>query len=157
MPLSIDRLKTLLQEDIQDLTRLSEILNKERTALKERSNTSIQTLASEKSTCIKSIEYRAKEKAMLFVDAGYQVKKGTFEKVISEIQDPSLQSLWRKVNIGLRFCQDQNTVNGKVVSHSLKRVNKLMDIIRGQHNKPNLYGSSGKENSIGGLNSIAKA
>ncbi|MFD2228785.1 flagella synthesis protein FlgN [Alkalimarinus sediminis] len=157
MPLSVDRLKTLLQDDIKDLTKLSEILNKERTALKERSNTAIQTLASEKSTCIKSIEYRAKEKAKMFVDAGYQIKKGEFEKAIAEIQDPSLQALWRKVNIGLRFCQDQNTINGKVVSHSLKRVNKLMDIVRGQHNKPNLYGSSGKENSFGGLNSIAKA
>lgn len=157
MPLSIDRLKTLLQEDIKDLTILSEILNKERTALKERSNTSIKQLANDKSTTIKAIEYRAKEKARLFIDAGYQIKKGEFEKIISEIPDSSLQALWRKVNIGLRFCQDQNTINGKVVSHSLKRVNKLMDIVRGQHNKPNLYGSSGKESSIGGLNSIAKA
>ncbi|UZE97759.1 flagella synthesis protein FlgN [Alkalimarinus alittae] len=157
MPLSIDRLKTLLQEDIQDLTRLSEILNKERTALKERSNAAIQELAIDKSTCIKSIEHRAKAKALLFVDAGYQIKKGEFEKVIAEIPDESLQSLWRKVNVGLRFCQDQNTINGKVVSHSLKRVNKLMDIVRGQSNKPNLYGSSGKESTIGGLNSIAKA
>ena len=157
MPLSIDRLKALLQEDIQDLTKLSEILNKERTALKERSTTSLKQLSSDKSSRLKTIEYRAKEKAKLFVDAGYSIKKGEFEQVISEIPDTSLQSLWRKVNIGLKFCQDQNTVNGKVVSHSLKRVNKLMDIVRGQHNKPNLYGSSGKENTMGGLNSIAKA
>ncbi|WP_250658458.1 flagella synthesis protein FlgN [Alkalimarinus coralli] len=157
MPLLIDRLKTLLQEDIQDLTRLSELLNKERTALKERSNDSLKLLTSEKSSRIKSIEHRAKEKAKLFIDAGHQIRKGEFEKVIADIPDPELQALWRKVNVGLRFCQDQNTINGKVVSHSLKRVNKLMDIVRGQHNKPNLYGSSGKESSIGGLNSIAKA
>lgn len=157
MPLSIDRLKTLLQEDIKDLTKLSSILNKERSALKERAHTSIEQLASEKSICIKSIEHRAKEKARLFIDAGYQIKKGEFERIISEIPDESLQSLWRKVNIGLKFCQDQNTVNGTVVSHSLKRVNKLMDIVRGQNTKPNLYGASGKESAIGGLNSIAKA
>ncbi len=157
MPLQIDRLKALLQEDLKDLTRLSEILINERSSLEERSSTTLQQITSDKSACLKTVEYRAKEKARLFVDAGYTIKAGEFEKVVSTISDPALHALWKEVSQKLKHCKDQNTINGTVVSHSLKRVNKIMNIIRGQHNKPNLYGSSGKEHAIGGLNSIAKA
>ena len=157
MTISIDRLKALLQEDLKDLTHLSEILQKERSAIKERSTDNIKKISSEKSSSLKSIEYRAKQKAQLFVAAGYSIKAGAFERAVVEMNDPELNILWTEVNQALKHCKEQNTVNGTVVSHSLKRVNKLMSIIRGQNNKPNLYGSSGREHAIGGMNSIAKA
>jgi flagellar biosynthesis protein FlgN len=157
MAISIDRLKTLLKEDLNDLTHLNEILQKERSALKKRSTDSIQQISSEKSSSLKSIEYRAKQKARLFVEAGYSIKAGAFEKAVMETNDTELNTLWKTVNQALKHCKEQNTVNGTVVSHSLKRVNKLMSIIRGQNNKPNLYGASGREHAMGGMNSIAKA
>lgn len=157
MTILVDRLKTLLQEDLNELAQLNEILQKERSALKDRSTDDIKQISSEKSAHLKSIEYRAKQKAKLFVEAGHPIKTGAFEKAILEMNDAELNSLWKKVNKALRLCKEQNTVNGTVVSHSLKRVNKLMNIIRGQNNKPNLYGSTGRENAMGGMNSIAKA
>ena len=157
MAISIDRLKTLLQEDLNDLAQLNEILQNERSALKDRSTDNIKQISSEKSSLLKTIEYRAKQKAQLFVEAGHSLKAGAFEKVVIEINNTELTSLWEKVNQALRLCKEQNTVNGTVVSHSLKRVNKLMSIIRGQNNKPNLYGASGREHAMGGMNSIAKA
>ena len=157
MTISIDRLKTLLQEDLNDLANLNEILQKERAAIKDRSTDDIQKISAEKSSSLKSIEYRAKQKAQLFVAAGYSIKAGAFEQAVVKMNNPELNTLWTEVNQALRHCKEQNTVNGTVVSHSLKRVNKLMSIIRGQNNKPNLYGSSGREHAMGGMNSIAKA
>lgn len=157
MTISIDRLKTLLQEDLNDLAQLNEILQNERSAIKDRSTDSIQKISAEKSSLLKTIEYRAKQKAQLFVEAGHAIKAGAFEQAVVAINNTELTALWTKVNQALKHCKDQNAVNGTVVSHSLKRVNKLMNIIRGQNNKPNLYGASGREHAIGGMNSIGKA
>ncbi len=157
MTISIDKLKTLLQEDINDLAKLNEILQKERSALKDRSTDDIQTISAEKSSRLKTIEYRAKQKAQLFVAAGHSIKAGAFEQAVTAINNPELSTLWADVNQALKHCKEQNSVNGTVVSHSLKRVNKLMNIIRGQNNKPNLYGASGREHAMSGMNSIGKA
>lgn len=154
----IDNLKHLLKQDIQDLDTLQQILSAEKTALKSRDSDKIQHITQNKSSLVQQIETRAKQKAKLLASSGLGVKPGKVTETLESFGDRELTELWKQSVQELKTCKDKNAVNGSVISHTLQRTAKLMSIIRGQGNKPDLYGQKGKTSSMsGGRHILGKA
>lgn len=151
------QLKSTLKQDIQDLNSLSDLLKQEKELLKTRESKSIEALANKKSQIIKQIETRAKAKAKLFASSGLGIRPGKIESALQAMNDPELMSLWIASREKLTLCKEQNLVNGAIITRSKQRVGRLMDIIRGKHKAPNIYGQKGKEQSFSDNHRIAKA
>tara|TARA_R110002072_G_scaffold24747_2_gene83662 strand:- start:23794 stop:24267 length:474 start_codon:yes stop_codon:yes gene_type:complete len=153
----IEELKKLLKQDIVDLTALNTLLEQEKITLTTRNTQKIKQLAEHKSQTVSQLESRAKLKAKLMSKSGMGIRPGQVEEKLSELNDKELMSLWKDSREQLNSCQQQNSVNGSIISQSRRRVTKLMTIIRGQNKTPNLYGQQGKAQSFNSTHRIGKA
>lgn len=152
-----DELKDLLKQDIIDLSSLKSLLEQEKITLTTRNTQKINQLAEHKSKTVAKLETRAKLKAKLMSGSGLGIRPGQVEEKLSTLNDQELMTLWQTSRDQLTECQEQNAVNGSIISQSRQRVTKLMTIIRGQNKTPNLYGQQGKTQSFSSSHSIGKA
>lgn len=153
----VPELKSALKQDITDLNSLLALLAKEKDLLSTRKSKEIEEISSHKSSLIKAIESRAKTKAKLFAKSGLGIRPGHVEETLFTIDDKELKALWTESRDKLSLCKEKNLVNGAIINRSLSRTNRLMDILRGKSQKPNLYGQKGREQSMGGGQRIGKA
>lgn len=152
-----EELKKLLKQDIADLIALNSLLEQEKITLTTRNTQKINQLAAHKSQTVTQLESRAKLKAKLMTSSGLGIRPGQVEEKLAELNDSELMKLWQESREKLSTCQQQNTINGSIISQSRQRVSKLMTIIRGQNNTPNLYGQQGKAQSFNSSHRIGKA
>jgi flagella synthesis protein FlgN len=152
-----DQLKTLLKQDISDLNNLTSLLELEKETLKTRNSSEIESIAKQKSTVVQTLEARSKLKARSIARSGLGIRPGQVEKSLSALDDAELLQLWQSSQKKLAHCKDRNQVNGGIIAQSLQRTNRLMTIIRGQHNAPNLYGQQGKAKSYTDSHKIGSA
>jgi flagellar biosynthesis/type III secretory pathway chaperone len=150
-------LKKLLKQDIIDLTTLTSLLEQEKITLTTRNTQKINQLAEHKSQTVNQLETRAKLKAKLIASSGLGIRPGQVEEKLATLNDQELMSLWKDSRDQLSACQQQNAVNGSIITQSRQRVTKLMDIIRGQNKAPNLYGQQGKTQAFKSTHRIGKA
>lgn len=152
-----EELKKLLKQDIVDLTSLKSLLDQEKITLTTRDTQKIDKLAQHKSHTVAQLESRAKLKAKLMSSSGLGIRPGQVEEKLSSLNDQELMELWQSSRDQLAECQEQNSVNGSIISQSRQRVTKLMTIIRGQNKTPNIYGQQGKTQSFNSTHRIGKA
>lgn len=157
IPALCAQLKLLLEKDLTDISNLRATLKEEATALKERNTDHINHLAKNKGTLVKQIEDRARAKVKLITASGAKIEAGKVKIGIDALGDPDLSRLWNDSLIQLDECKQLNQVNGLVIERSRARNQKIMDIVRGQHSKPKLYGNTGTEQAYSSATSIAKA
>ena len=153
----IPDLKNTLKQDISDLDTLLKLLSTERTLLQTRKSDEIDAISKHKSSLVNQIELRAKAKAKLFASSGLGVRPGKVEETLRTLNDDELTSLWNVSRDKLALCKERNLVNGAIINRSLSRTTKLMNILRGKSNAPNLYGQKGREQSYAGTQRIGKA
>ena len=150
-------LKHLLEQDIKDLDSLEQVLTSEKIALQERDTPEIESTSKNKASLIQQIEARAKQKAKLLATSGLKIKPGQVTPALVSLGDTQLLNLWKESVVKLKQCKEHNEINGTIISHSLSRTSKLMSIVRGQSNKPNLYGQQGKTQSYSNTQVLGKA
>lgn len=151
------QLKQLLRQDLTNLNALQSLLGQEQNLLKTRDSEDIKRISENKASLVKQIETHAKEKARLLASSGWGVKPGQVGETLKKLGDEELYDLWQETVSALQSCKDKNTVNGTIISHTLQRTAKLMNIIRGQNKAPNLYGQKGKTSQISGSHILGKA
>lgn len=157
MSQTISHLKTLLKQDINDLDTLFNLLRAEKSSLETRDNEQITRLCAHKSELVKQIDTRAKQKAKTIAGSGLGIKPGQVGAALATLGDQELSALWTTSLEKLEHCKHANQVNGAIISHSVQRTSKLMNIIRGQSNTPKLYGQQGKSQSLAAGQVIGKA
>lgn len=151
------QLKLLLTKDLSALDSLKAALTAESVALKQRESDKIASLAKTKAALVKEIEDRARSKVKLITASGAPISAGKVNEGIDTLGDAHLSELWTETLEKLSECKDLNQVNGLVIERSRIRNQKIIDIVRGSHKKPKLYGSKGGEQSYATSSRIAKA
>lgn len=157
IPALCAQLKLLLEKDLTDIANLRATLKEEASALKERDSVRINHLAKNKGTLVKQIEDRARAKVKLITSSGAQIEAGKVKSGIDALGDADLSRLWNDSLTQLNECKEMNQVNGLVIERSRARNQKIMDLVRGQHTKPKLYGNTGTEQAYSSATRIAKA
>lgn len=158
MQLFVEQLTALLNADFTELEQLECVLDKEKTSLQQRDRLTIDKLASQKQQIIQSIEQRAKQKAALLASSPLKIRPGQIRDKLAALNNPKLLALWDQTTAKLDACKQRNQVNGAIISHSLLRTGRLMNILRGHSSTPTTtYGQTGKARNYGGSTSIARA
>lgn len=154
----VEQLTALLNADFTELDQLDFVLGKEKTSLQQRDRVALDKLAAQKQQIIQAIEKRAKQKAALLASSPLKIRPGQVREKLASLNDPTLLALWDGSVAKLESCKQRNQVNGTIISHSLLRTNRLMNILRGHSSSPTTtYGQSGKTRNYGGSTTIARA
>lgn len=154
---NIDELKSLLEQDIQQLTTLSDLLAQEKSLLSGADVKSLASVTHEKNHCLSQIRERAKAKIRLLVAMGFRPDQGEPSRFLRSAGMHELVNLWQQASEQLKHCQSLNQANSCVVSHLQKRLARLTEIIRGATGQDKLYGAKGQEQAVSHRNVLASA
>ncbi len=152
-----DDLIRQLDTDIQILTQLRSLLEEERSALETNAVESIQEIHPQKAMCLDQLRESARKKVHFLVQLGFRPDAGEAFQFVRSLDNPELVERWVQAQDALQHCQFVNEVNGRVIAHLQRRVDRLTEILRGQSTQPKLYGKAGKETGLGGSMILASA
>lgn len=154
---AVDDLKKLLQQDVQQLDQLSGLLEKERDLLRAGQARDLEDLTKQKDQLLAGVRERAKQKIHALVAMGYDPNQGHPSRFIQSAGLTELSQLWKQADQRLRYCQERNSVNGRIIGHLQQRLGRLTDIIRGASDRAKLYGERGQSTSVSHTNVLASA
>ena len=154
---TIESLKKRLTSDTQDLKTLKSLLEQEKDLLAGNQIPALESITVQKNDLLNRIRESARQKIHLLVQMGFRPDQGEPSQFIQSLGDESLSVCWEGAHQALLDCQFHNEVNGRIVSHLQRRISRLSDIIRGKDMQPALYGSSGKQQRLGGGHILASA
>lgn len=154
---AIDELKKVLVQDIQQLERLADVLNREKDELKSAGIPALERLTEEKNEILKTVRERARRKIHLLVEMGFQPKNSNPSQFIRAAGLDELAQLWSDAQARLRDCHNLNSVNGRIIGNLQQRLGRLTELFRGAGDQAKLYGASGQSASLGGRNVLASA
>jgi len=154
----VEQLTALLESDLIELDQLELVLGQEKSSLQQRDRIALDKITVQKQQIIQSVEKRAKQKAALLANSSLKIRPGQVREKLTSLNNPNLLAVWDRAAVKLETCKQRNQVNGAIISHSLMRTNRLMNILRGQTSLPaTTYGQSGKTRNYGGSTTIARA
>ncbi len=154
---NIDELKSLLEQDIDQLTTLSDLLEQEKSLLGGTDVKSLASVTQEKNQYLDQIRERAKVKIRLLVAVGFRPDQGEPSRFLRSAGMNELVSLWQQASDQLTHCQALNQANSRVISHLQKRLARLTEIFRGATGQDKLYGAKGQEEAVSHSNVLASA
>lgn len=154
---NIDELKNLLEQDIEQLTLLSDLLEQEKSLLSSADVKSVASVTREKNEHLSQIRERAKAKIRLLVAMGFRPDQGVPSRFLLSAGMNDLVNLWQQASEQLRHCQSLNEANSCVISHLQKRLARLTEIFRGAAGQDKLYGAKGQEEAVSHRNVLASA
>lgn len=150
MPMSLNlegRIAEFLRQEIEQLTRLEGILEREVETIKQRDATALSENTLEKHDVIGKIETLGRERLNLLHKAGISNKKEDIVAYLSTT--PQLDKLRRVVESKLLNCQEKNQVNGILLEKDKQQVQQLLGILLGENvtQDEGLYNAKGNTSS----------
>ncbi|BES71245.1 hypothetical protein RE428_22630 [Marinobacter nanhaiticus D15-8W] len=154
---AIDELKSLLQQDIQQLEQLGGLLASEKKHLKSSNMDGLQVVTQEKNRILSDIRERAKRKIHALVNMGFNPRQGQPSTFIRAAGLADLTQLWIDAENRLKACQRMNQVNGRIVGNLQQRLGRLTEIFRGCSEQAKLYGAQGQSTAVSHKTVLASA
>ncbi len=136
-------IESLLQQDLQTVRELNELLLQEREALKGRDYQQQSHLIEEKNRRLNLLDANRQKRERLLSTLEQPITKAAWEQLIKNAENPQLQQLWRSLQEAFAECQEANQVNGKMIGRSRQIFGRLLSIVRGQVETPELYNQKG--------------
>ncbi|MFP5344536.1 MAG: flagellar protein FlgN [Gammaproteobacteria bacterium] len=151
------RMTMLFELEIESVTELLRILDDERDALMKHDPHVIEQIAQKKLRHLDDIEDWGRKRDALLRSAGYPCTREGIMRYLAEHTDTGLDGHWRALEQLLHQCQQQNEVNGGVVSLSRRHVQRALGILRGLPAEQSLYNAAGNAEEIPFSKTLATA
>lgn len=136
-------LSQLLKLDLQNSTRLAEVLTQERETLQQRDRSALAGLIEEKEQLLAKLNKSALLRSQWLGQLGLPATPASWQNLIDQQQDGTLSALWVDLDNKVKECRELNEVNGRLIGRSQQTLNKLLNILRGNKGSTQLYGRNG--------------
>lgn len=158
---SAQAVRQLIEQDIQTAKQLSSLLQKEHECLQQRDSRELNLIIVDKQHCMTKLERSAQQRGgwiTFLAERTGMPPSDCWKRLLKELKDPELLTLWDSLQLALEECKQNNDVNGKIISRGQKTLKQLLGILRGQSIEPaKLYNASGNAHSHGPSHTIIKA
>ena len=147
----------LLNGEIETLSGLLDILQREYGALKTNDLAAIEHAITHKQQQLAQVQACEQRRHALLQAAGFSLdKQGMSNYLRNAAHAPSVQP-WQLLLKLSSQCQKQNQINGGLVDISRRHAQHVVAILRGQTPEPDLYGPAGETRSAGTTQTLATA
>ena len=159
-PLNNERLQKSIERDINTCKKLIELLNQEHSALINRNTDVLEGIITEKSTLLNQLNQSAITRSQ-WVNHYKNITDSVEESEISSFtalaEKTGLKEKWIELQLLFKQCKTANEINGKAMSRSQVTNERLLSILRGQHNTPHLYNGKGTKGKRALGNTLGQA
>jgi flagella synthesis protein FlgN len=138
----------MVEEDLAASNRLIELLKQETVLTQEREYAPLALLVEEKSKELEILQTNAQQRVDWLTSLNVDTDEQAWNMFLQSYNDISLQEKWQAVKKNLEHCQEINTLNGKLINRGLTSHSRLLDIMRGNSNKADLYNANGNKQAM---------
>lgn len=159
-PQEAKQVSAQLNKGITLFQTLKEILARERKHLEERDFESFQAGTPEKASCLADINSHEGEFNHLLESLHIELGDKTLDRLIEKYahyQETVFTETALQYRSLLGECDELNTINGRIIQRSQLNAKHLLDLIKGAVKQEQTYTRSGKTQTDGGKQPIAKA
>lgn len=159
-PLNTERLQKSIERDINACKKLIDLLNQEHSALIARNTEILEGIINEKSALLNQLNQSAITRSQWvnhyksITDSAEQSDVSSFTALAEKT---GLKVKWIELQMLVKQCKTANEINGKAMSRSQVTNEKLLNILRGQHNAPHLYDGKGTKGKRALGNTLGQA
>lgn len=150
----------LISADLQCTDDLSDLLQQERTALRDRSVEQLSQLLNQKTDLLAKLEQNSQQRSALLMQERFSVDAEGMRAFFSALQ-PELarrfQEQWSQLEKQLQRCNFLNEVNAKIAHRSQLTTNHILGILTDTSRNLELYSARGFPSDKKEKQTIAKA
>jgi flagella synthesis protein FlgN len=155
--LTLDTAKLHLQQDLSACRDLLALLDLERQALKSRDTEQLEGVIQNKAALLQHLEQSAKQRGQWVAQPGAAPKSEMVWLTLLRKLDPGLEKTWNEFKGLLKECQEQNEINGKLLTRNQQVFERLLAIMRGQGDSGTLYTAKGNRGAGYGFQKLGEA
>ncbi|MEW6353180.1 MAG: flagellar protein FlgN [Pseudomonadota bacterium] len=131
----------LLRREIQYVTRLADVLQREYQALQGRDAAQVEHCTAEKQNLCAHIEELGQQRTTLLSGMGYASSAAGVGAYLRTHAEEN--RLWQELLHLTAQCRRQNQINGSLVNAGRSHTRRILSILRGQPSDGELYGPAG--------------
>jgi flagellar biosynthesis/type III secretory pathway chaperone len=146
-PKIAQQLLNVMERDLVLATQLKGLLQEEKNYLQQRQYAAYQQVLKDKTQVLVQLDQTDSERKHLMASMGFRADRDGFFEFLRHVPSSwkeKYSRCWEQLADVMNTCARLNTVNGKILAHSQTAMERLMQVIRGTHNQPNIYRSNGR-------------
>lgn len=141
--ISAEAIESQISSDITACETLLELFEKEQVALENRDAEALAEVIDLKTPQLVHLEESARQRAVWATSANADPNSEGFQQIINELNQEKITKDWKALTSLTKQCKERNEVNGKILMRQQQVYGRLMEIMRGQTQAPNLYNAYG--------------
>ena len=154
----IKTLSHLLQSQAACLKELLKTLKQEHEVLSSGDVDTLLTTTEEKQQLLHKLELHMSGVTGFLCDEGLGTDMAAIPELLEQLPANSpLQKLWPALQQLSSRCQDQNEINGGIVTLNQRHTREALNILKGNQSAGDTYGKQGTTNSSASSGTLAKA
>lgn len=153
-------LQVLIDHELATYGTLQDLFTQERQLLTDRDFEALADILTRKQALINRLEICSKTRAVLLTEAGYSVDRAGLEALFMTMNEDTRtasEAAWAELNTRVAECRRLNEINARIAHRGHLNNVHVLDILRGEPNKPKLYGPSGATKGTSSTDSITRA
>ncbi len=159
-PLNTERLLKSIERDISACNQLISLLEHEHTALIARDTETLESIINDKSTLLSQLNQSAMTRTQWvnhYKNSTQNSQDAMIHSFTELANETGLQEQWQHLQSLFKQCKAANDINGKTMARSQVTNERLLNILRGQHNTPHLYDGKGAKGNRSQGNTLGQA
>jgi len=158
--LSTQYISNYLEEGTEQAQLLMSLLQAERNVLSSNDSAALEVITNKKEKLTETIKTSTKQCKQYLQQAGFGNDNLSLNKYIETCAEPftaKLKTMWSSLQAVLKQCQEENRINGKLITSSQRRIKQALSILQGQPVEEDLYGKAGETINPTSGNSLTHA
>ncbi|GAB1258139.1 flagellar export chaperone FlgN [Aurantivibrio plasticivorans] len=139
----LKKISALIERDLKSSTALISLLQQERELMITRQRSALLDVVEQKNQCLSQLDQTRMERHVLLTEMGLDASEAAWKNLVESLTADNIADAWEKLKTTLADCQHANAVNGKMLARSRASMGRLLNLLRGQVEAPELYTAKG--------------
>ena len=158
MSLDVTQLRQMMAQDGDAITRLKQLLLRERELLETRNQDELSAIVEQKSQLVDMLNQNARARQNLLRNLGLTTDAAGWDLFLQRnTLTLPLRDGWQQIVQDFSECQALNDINGKLIARSRQTLDHLLGLLRGKVAAPSLYTAMGTKTQQNTSYTVAKA
>lgn len=152
-----ESLLPIVQADLGYTQTLLQLLQEERRLLEQRQHEALPELIGQKDQLLQKLHDNEQRRKNFLQQLGMGDARNAWKEVVEGTGDNNLIRLWQQLQQALSECRVCNEINGRMIGRGQQSLGRIVSLLRGQINTPQLYNNKGATQGGGLGNKIISA
>ncbi len=141
--ISAKAIENQIGKDIDACNILLDLLEKEQSALSDKDADLLAEIIEQKTQPLSQLEASAKQRIHWSIEAEGETPSEKWQAMLRDLSHEKIKENWETLKKLTQDCRERNEVNGKILARQQQVYGRLLELLRGQTQAPNLYNAAG--------------